>query len=139
MRGVEDRPLGAVAVGARHGYFPGVEDAGSTGKAYAIFRMDVGNIVARSTRHLVTDARFATILEEDFGIASGAILKALEGESQKQAIEICARVEKPRKRSYRLRAASPNERERRTLWAKAYLDCVGRNQSRPSPQPMPNT
>lgn len=54
----------------------------------------VGSIVARSTRHLVTEVRFAGILEEDFGIDAADILKALEGEPRRQAIEICAWAEK---------------------------------------------
>ena len=58
----------------------------------------VGDVAARvlrgSTRHLTTDARFAAILEEDFGIAAAEILRALEGEPRRQAIEICAWAQK---------------------------------------------
>ncbi len=58
----------------------------------------VGSIAPRvlrgSTRHLTTDARFAAILEEDFGIPAAEILRALEGEPRRQAIEICAWAEK---------------------------------------------
>ena len=50
----------------------------------------VGRIAARSTRHLITDARFAAILAEDFGISAAEILRALEGEPRRQAIEIRA-------------------------------------------------
>ena len=60
----------------------------------------VGSIAPRvlrgSTRHLTTDARFAAILAEDFGIPSAEILRALEGEPRRQAIEICAWAEKTR-------------------------------------------
>ncbi len=59
----------------------------------------VGAVVARSTRHLVTDARFAAILEEDFGISSAQILRALEREPRRQAIEMCAWAEKTREPS----------------------------------------
>lgn len=55
----------------------------------------VGAIVARSTRHLVTDARFAAILEEDFpSIPAETVLGALDGEPKKQAIKICAWAER---------------------------------------------
>lgn len=58
----------------------------------------VGTIVPRvlrgSTRRLTTDARFAAILAEDFGIPTAQILSALEGEPRRQAIEICAWAEK---------------------------------------------
>ena len=57
----------------------------------------VGSIAPRvlrgSTRHLTTDARFAAILADDFGIAAAAIMEALEGEPRRQAIEICAWAE----------------------------------------------
>ena len=43
-----------------------------------------------STKHHVTDARFAAILGEDFAaIPTVTIFVALEGEPQKQAISIC--------------------------------------------------
>ena len=54
----------------------------------------VGRIAARSTRHLITDARFAAILAEDFGISAAEILRALEGEPRRQVIEICAWAER---------------------------------------------
>ena len=53
-----------------------------------------------STRHIRVDARFATILSEDFGIPAATILDALVGEPQKQAIAICtwaSRTEDPAK------------------------------------------
>ena len=56
----------------------------------------VGTVVARSTRHLTTDARFAVILQEDFAIPAAEILRALEGEPRRQAIEICAWAQKTR-------------------------------------------
>ena len=51
-------------------------------------------VLRGSTRHLTTDARFAAILEEDFGIPAAEILRALESEPRRQAIEICAWAEK---------------------------------------------
>lgn len=43
-----------------------------------------------STKHHQVDARFALLLEEDFGIGAGVILDALEGELQRQTITLCA-------------------------------------------------
>ncbi len=42
-----------------------------------------------SSRHHVTDHRFALLLEEDFGIETGVILNALIDEPKKAAIAIC--------------------------------------------------
>ena len=43
----------------------------------------------RSSRHLVVVARFAALLEEDFGITAATVLDALEGEPKKGAIAVC--------------------------------------------------
>lgn len=44
-----------------------------------------------STRHLLVDRRFTSILHEDFPILpAGTIRRALEGELQRQSISICA-------------------------------------------------
>ena len=42
-----------------------------------------------SSRHLVVDARFAAILEDDFDIETRVILDALIDEPQKTAIALC--------------------------------------------------
>ena len=47
-----------------------------------------------STKHHVTDARFAALLAEDFGIPPATVLDALEGEPKKQAISILTWAEK---------------------------------------------
>ena len=56
--------------------------------------------IAATTSHIKVDTRFAGLLSEDFGISKPKILSALEGESQKQAIEVCqwaARTDEPGK------------------------------------------
>lgn len=45
--------------------------------------------IAATTSHIKVDTRFAGLLSEDFGISKPKILSALEGEPQKQAIEVC--------------------------------------------------
>ncbi len=42
-----------------------------------------------STRHIVTDRRFAGFLSEDFGINVETVLKALAGEPQRESIALC--------------------------------------------------
>ncbi len=42
----------------------------------------------RTTRHIRVDRRFAGLLSEDFGIATGTIMQALSGEPQREAIAL---------------------------------------------------
>ena len=46
------------------------------------------------TRHHVVNQKFATLLEEDFGIPNVTVLSALDGESKRAAIAICAWAER---------------------------------------------
>jgi hypothetical protein len=41
-----------------------------------------------TTRHIKVDARFAGLLSEDFGVETRAILQALSGEPQREAIAL---------------------------------------------------
>ena len=56
-----------------------------------------------SSKHHVTDPRFAAILEDDFGIPVTTVLDALENEPQKQAISICEWASRTDDPAYALR------------------------------------
>ncbi len=52
------------------------------------FSAETRTTSTRTTRHIRVDRRFAGLLSEDFGIGTRAIMQALSGEPQREAIAL---------------------------------------------------